>query len=236
MSNYRKNKWIIEGRLRRLVGKEGASWLVASAPSPLLLALRGVNRRSRDRYPNPLTASLQAEGGPGQEDGPSRVGDHRAGGWTAPAQLPPDRGHGAGDGGGGGDPGAEIPPGGGGGVLRALLGGAEVGVSPSGVSSLTDPSLPQADTSASSVPELERQIEKLAKVSVGGGGLGFSLSGGLQPPHHPSTLPTEADVLPKEAAPFLPDPACGLPGPGPVPEALLGPAPPGRHLRGGRGG
>lgn len=58
----------------------------------------------------------------------------------------------------------------------------------SGVSSLTDPSLPQADTSASSVPELERQIEKLAKVR-GCWRVGVQPSGGLQPPHHPPLSP-----------------------------------------------
>lgn len=70
-----------------------------------------------------------------------------------------------------------------------LCWGAEVGVPPSRVSSLTDPSLSQADTAASSVPELERQIEKLAKVSGCGRAGGFSLSGGLQPPHHPPLSP-----------------------------------------------
>lgn len=46
------------------------------------------------------------------------------------------------------------------------------------------PSLPQADTSASSVPELERQIEKLAKVS------GRRRVGGSAPaPGQPLTAP-----------------------------------------------
>lgn len=72
-------------------------------------------------------------------------------------------------------------------MLWAELGGRAGGVT-SGVSSLTAPSLPQADTSASSVPELERQIEKLAKVS-GYWRAGVEPSGGLQPPHRPPLSP-----------------------------------------------
>ncbi|CAM9948582.1 unnamed protein product, partial [Bubo scandiacus] len=58
--------------------------------------------------------AAQVEGGPGQEDGTSRVRHHGPGGRAAPAQLPPDRGDRPGDGGGGGDPRTEIPQGGGG--------------------------------------------------------------------------------------------------------------------------
>ncbi|XP_014814837.1 PREDICTED: bromodomain adjacent to zinc finger domain protein 2A [Calidris pugnax] len=119
------------------------------------------------------------EGCPGQEDGSSGVGDHGAGGRTAPTQLPPDGGDGPGDGGRGGEPRAEIPQGGGG---RHVC--------------VQRPRAGEADREAGQ----------------------------------------EADVLPQEAAPFLTDAASGFSGPGPVPAAVLGPAPPGGHLRGGRRG
>lgn len=72
--------------------------------------------------PGASAASRQVEGGPGQEDGPARVGDHGPGRRAAPAQLPPDGGDGPGDG-GGGEPRTEIPPGGGGGVAAGSAAG-----------------------------------------------------------------------------------------------------------------
>lgn len=195
--------------------------------------------------------SRQVEGGPGQEDGPSRVGDHWPGGRAAPAQLPPDGGDGPGDGGGGGEPGTEIPQGGGGGVGRRICssrgwwGGAEVGTPPSGGGLFaTGASLTAAVPSPGRHVCVQRPRAGEADREAGQGELGGGEGGGVGArapprcgtPSPPRALPAEADVFPQEAAPFLTDATSGFSGPGPVPAAILGPAPPGRHLRGGRRG
>uniref|UniRef100_A0A8C6YJQ1 Bromodomain adjacent to zinc finger domain 2A n=1 Tax=Nothoprocta perdicaria TaxID=30464 RepID=A0A8C6YJQ1_NOTPE len=196
MSNYRKNKWIIEGRLRRL---KIALAKKTGRPESEITGLDDGRRRRSSRLTEENGLELEEEEeSRGRKSRRDEEVPRRREPAARLAAFPPESHH------------------------RCPL----TSLSPRC----------QADTSASSVPELERQIEKLAKVrGWRRGARRPAWHRHLSCPSRHRALPTEADVLPQEAAPFIADAAGGLLGPGPVPAAVLGPAPPGRHLRGGYG-
>jgi len=248
MSNYRKSKWIIEGRLRRWVGGcrcppgPGVSgrrcWCCGAAVrwgGPGAGCARGGRRMPRLRLGRLKVALAKKTGRPeaeitGLEDGrrrrssrlteetglemeeeeESRGRKYRREEEVGRPQGPWGAGRGAE---GGTHPWGLFPPG------RGSLTGAVP--SPGGHVCVQRPGAGEAD----------REAGQGERAAAAGGS-----AAGRRGPSPPSALPAEADVLPQEAAPLLADAAGGFSGPGPVQAPVLGPAPPGRHLRGGHRG